>query len=96
VAVPAGDQLYGGGTQPTGMGLFALVAGEQGTPNLPSVASSRTFGNSGAAYQTGFADPDTGLSFCMLSNGYPTSGYDYSTRGRALMANISNLAADLT
>ena len=96
VAVPAGDQLYGGGTQPTGMGLFVLVAGDKGTPNLPSVASARTFGNSGAAYQTGFADPASGLSFCMLSNGYPTSGYDYSPRGRALMTNISNLAADLT
>jgi CubicO group peptidase (beta-lactamase class C family) len=96
VAVPAGDPLYGGGTRPTGMGLFVLVAGEQGTPNLPSVASSRTFGNSGAAYQTGFADPETGLSFCLLSNGYPTAGYDSTPRGRALMANVSNLAADLT
>jgi CubicO group peptidase (beta-lactamase class C family) len=95
-AVPAGDQIYGGGTRPTAMGLFVLVAGPEGTPNLPSVASEATFGNSGAAYQTAFVDPVTGLSFAMLSNGYPTSGYDYSPRGRALMTNIVNLAADLT
>ena len=95
VAAPAGDATYGGGSQPTAMGLFILVAGEQRTPNLPSVSSPSTFGNSGAAYQTGFADPVTGLSFSMLSNGYPTSGYDRTPRGRAMMANISNLAADL-
>jgi len=95
-AIPAGDQIYGGGTRPSAMGLFVLVAGSHGTPNLPSVASEATFGNSGAAYQTAFADPATGLSFAMLSNGYPTAGYDYSPRGRALMTNIANLAADLT
>lgn len=96
VAVAAGDALYGGGTHPTGMGLFVLVAGEHGTRNLPSLASPAAFGNSGAAYQTGWADPATGVSFSFLSNGYPTSGYDLTPGGKALLVNLNDLAADLT
>ncbi|MFI5953184.1 serine hydrolase domain-containing protein [Cryptosporangium sp. NPDC051539] len=92
VGVPAGDQLYGGGTVDTAMGLFVLVRGA-GTPNLPSTGSPETFGNSGAAYQAAFADPRSGLSFALLSNGYPKAGYDYSPRGRALLDDAVNLAA---
>ena len=94
-AVPAGDQLYGGGTKPVSVGLFVMVAGEQPDMWLPSVGSPRTFGHSGAAYQMGWCDPDSGVSFCLLTNAYPASGYDYSPRARALITNVNNLAADL-
>jgi CubicO group peptidase (beta-lactamase class C family) len=94
-AVPAGDQLYGGGTKPASVGLFVMVAGESPDMWLPSVGSPRTFGHSGAAYQMGWCDPDSGVSFALLTNGYPLSGYDYSPRGVAFITNINNLAADL-
>jgi CubicO group peptidase (beta-lactamase class C family) len=94
-AVPAGDQLYGGGTKPASVGLFVMVAGESPDMWLPAVGSPRTFGHGGSAYQTGWCDPDSGVSFAMLSNGYPTSGYDHTVRGVAFITNVSNLAADL-
>lgn len=94
-AVPAGDQLYGGATKPASVGLFVMVAGQAPDMWLPSVGSSRTFGHSGAAYQMGWCDPDSGVSFCLLTNAYPASGYDYSPRARALITNVNNLAADL-
>jgi CubicO group peptidase (beta-lactamase class C family) len=93
--VPAGDQLYGGGTTPASVGLFVMVAGDAPDQWLPSVGSPRTFGQSGASYQMGWCDPDSAVSFCLLTNAYPTTGYDYSQRGRALIRNVNNLAADL-
>ncbi|QTI71622.1 beta-lactamase family protein [Gordonia polyisoprenivorans] len=94
-AVPAGAQIYGGGTKPASVGLFVMVAGESPDMWLPSVGSPRTFGHSGAAYQGAWGDPDSGVSFALLSNGYPMSGYDYSPRGVAMITNINNLAADV-
>ncbi|MFF7640831.1 serine hydrolase [Streptomyces canus] len=94
---PHGEQIYGGGSnRPTGMGLFVTVAGPDAGSNLPSTGSPALFGSAGAAYQLGFMDPETGLSFACLSNGYPLAGYDHSRRGTALLTNIANLAADLT
>lgn len=94
-AVPAGEQTYGGSTQRVAIGLFVMVAVGDAGMWLPSVGSPRTFGNGGAAYQLGFCDPESGVSFAMLSNGYPASGYDHSRRAQAMMTNIGNLAADL-
>ena len=94
-AVPAGEQIYGGGTKPASVGLFVMVAGDSPDMWLPSVASPRTFGHSGAAYQMAWCDPDSGVSFSLLSNGYPMSGYDHSPRGVAMITNINNLAADI-
>ncbi|MET8167260.1 serine hydrolase domain-containing protein [Streptomyces sp. NPDC005329] len=94
---PYGDRLYGGGSgRRTSMGLFVTVAGPDAGSNLPSTGSPALFGSAGAAYQLGFMDPETGLSFACLSNGYPLAGYDHSRRGTALLTNIANLAADLT
>lgn len=93
---PAGEELYGGSTKRTSMGLFVTVAGPDAGSNLPSTGSAALFGNAGAAYQLGFMDPRSGVSFAMLSNGYPLAGYDTSRRGTAMMTNIANLAADLT
>ncbi|WP_020120433.1 serine hydrolase [Streptomyces canus] len=94
---PHGEQIYGGGSnRRTSMGLFVTVAGPDAGSNLPSTGSAALFGSAGAAYQLGFMDPETGLSFACLSNGYPLAGYDHSRRGTALLTNIANLAADLT
>jgi CubicO group peptidase (beta-lactamase class C family) len=93
---PAGDELYGGSDRRTSMGLFVTVAGPDAGSNLPSTGSAALFGSAGAAYQLGFMDPKSGVSFAMLSNGYPLAGYDTSRRGMAMMTNIANLAADLT
>ncbi|GAA2409972.1 serine hydrolase domain-containing protein [Actinomadura vinacea] len=92
---PAGDELYGGGSKRVGMGLFVTVAGPDAGGNLPSTGSAALYGNSGAAYQLAFMDPETGLSFAWLCNGYPLAGYDLSRRGTALLTNVANLAADL-
>ncbi|MFV2176640.1 serine hydrolase domain-containing protein [Actinomadura sp. LOL_016] len=92
---PAGDELYGGGEKRTGMGLFVTVAGSDAGSNLPSTGSAALYGNSGAAYQLAFMDPESGLSFAWLCNGYPLSGYDQTSWGTALLAGVADLAADL-
>ncbi|MFF4486345.1 serine hydrolase domain-containing protein [Streptomyces sp. NPDC001544] len=93
---PYGEQIYGGGGgRRTSMGLFVTVAGPDAGGNLPSTGSPSLFGSAGAAYQLGFMDPESGLSFACLSNGYPLAGYDHSPRGTALLGDIANLAAGL-
>lgn len=94
-AVPAGEQIYGGSTRRVSVGLFVMVAGPDAGMWMPSVGSPQTFGHGGAAYQLAFCDPVSGVSFAVLCNGYPASGYDYSPRGQAMITNMSNLAADL-
>ncbi|WP_405856596.1 beta-lactamase family protein [Streptomyces sp. NBC_01515] len=94
--LPYGEQIYGGGgSRRTSMGLFVTVAGPDAGSQLPCTGSPSLFGSAGAAYQLGFMDPESGLSFACLSNGYPLAGYDHSRRGTALLTNIANLAADL-
>lgn len=95
-AIPAGDKLYGGGDKPASVGLFVNVRGDHPGGWMPATGSPSTFGHGGAAYQIGFCDPESGVSFCVLSNGYPQAGYDHSPRGTATLVNWSNLAADLT
>ena len=95
-AVPAGDKLYGGGTRPASVGLFVNVRGEHPGGWMPATGSPATFGHAGSAYQIGFCDPESGVSFCVLSNGYPQAGYDHTPRGTATLTNWANLAADLT
>lgn len=97
ISMPSmGDENYGGRSQPLKMGLFVLVAGEDGGPfHLPTTGSLRTFGHPGAPCQVGFLDPESGVSFAFLTNGYPKSGYDMSRHGRNLMINLGNLAADV-
>ncbi len=95
-ASPVREQLYGGGgSRRTSMGLFVTVAGPDAGSQLPSTGSPSLFGSAGAAYQLGFMDPESGLSFACLSNGYPLAGYDHTPHGTALLTDIANLAADL-
>lgn len=93
--VPQGSESYGGGGRRTGMGLFVTVAGPEAGSGMPSTGSPATFGNTGAAYQIGFMDPVSGVSFVLLSNGYPLSGYDSTPRGLATLKEIADLAASL-
>ena len=49
-------------------------------------ASAATFGHGGAVGQIGLADPETGLSFCYLTNGADLNAVRSSRRGRELTA----------
>jgi CubicO group peptidase (beta-lactamase class C family) len=71
------------GSVPGNVGLFVLVAGDDGLCRgfLPRTASPQTWGHGGAACQLGFVDPGSGLSFAFLTNGYPASGYAVDADG---------------
>jgi CubicO group peptidase (beta-lactamase class C family) len=92
---PAGDQLYGGSNRATHMGLFVTISGEDSGSWMPSTGSPATFGNGGAPCQLGYMDPETGVSFAFLTNGYPMAGYDYSRLGLNRTINLANLGNDL-
>ena len=92
---PVGDQLYGGGDVVTHTGLFLTVSGDSPGDWMPATASPAAFGNGGAPCQLAFIDPETGVSFAFLTNGYPMSGYDYTRAGVNRRINIANLAGDL-
>ena len=55
--------------------------------------SSRTFGHAGAAGQIAFADPDTGISFCYLTNGIDANVLRQSRRTAGLASRAGVLAA---
>ena len=92
---PAGDQLYGGSDRSTNMGLFVTISGADHDIWLPSTGSPGTFGNGGAPCQLGYMDPETGVSFAFLTNGYPLAGYDYTRLGTNRTINLANLGNDL-
>ena len=88
-----------GGTRsiPGNVALFVVVAGDDGLQRamLPTTGTPTLFGHGGAPCQIAFADPGTGVSFALLTNGYPASGYDLSRLAQNRVINIGNLAADL-
>jgi CubicO group peptidase (beta-lactamase class C family) len=96
VTMPVTGERGGTRSVPGNVALFVLVAGDDGLSRgfLPTACSPRTFGHGGAPCQIGFADPETGLSFAFLTNGYPASGYEQSRIGLNRIINIGNLAAD--
>jgi CubicO group peptidase (beta-lactamase class C family) len=69
-------------------GLFVMIEG-------PATASARTFGHSGAPSQLTWCDPEVGLSFAFLHNGYGPSGYDKTRSGASRSHVISAMAGDL-
>ena len=77
------------------LGLFVCIAGNEGGAYLPVTASPSTYGMGGAPCQASFMDPEHGVSFCFLTNGYPMSGYDHSRAGENRWRLIANLAGDL-
>ncbi len=53
-------------------GLGVVIAGDDGNANrrgFGHTQSARTFGHNGAGGQVAWADPESGLSFCYLTNG---------------------------
>jgi len=72
--------------------LGLVIAGGDGKAarrGMPKTASPRTFGHHGVGGQVAWADPDTGISFCFLTNGLDASPIRAGIRGLAL----SNRAA---
>ena len=96
VTLPITGERGGTPSVPGNVALFVAVAGDDGLSRafLPTATGRRTFGHGGAPCQIGFADPDTGLSFAFLTNGYPATGYEQSRLGLNRIINIANLAAD--
>jgi CubicO group peptidase (beta-lactamase class C family) len=96
VTLPVTGERGGTRSVPGNVALFVVVAGDDGLSRgfLPTACSPATFGHGGAPCQIGFADPETGLSFAFLTNGYPASGYEQSRIGLNRIINIANLAAD--
>jgi CubicO group peptidase (beta-lactamase class C family) len=79
---------YGTTTHVGRSGLFVMVEG-------PPTASAATFGHSGAPSQLTWCDPEVGLSFAFLHNGYGPTGYDKSRSGASRSTVISALAGEL-
>jgi CubicO group peptidase (beta-lactamase class C family) len=96
VTLPITGERGNAPSVPGNVALFVLVKGDDGLSRgfLPTACSPQTFGHGGAPCQIGFADPQTGLSFAFLTNGYPASGYEQSRIGLNRIINIANLAAD--
>ncbi|MCB9372208.1 MAG: beta-lactamase family protein [Microthrixaceae bacterium] len=77
---------------PANRTLGLVVAGDDGKAamrGMGHVVSPRAFGHNGAGGQIAWADPDTGLSFCYLTNGIDAHLFRQWRRGPSL----SNRAA---
>jgi CubicO group peptidase (beta-lactamase class C family) len=96
VTLPVTGERGGTRSVPGNIALFVAVAGDDGLSRgfLPTATGPATFGHGGAPCQIGFADPQTGLSFAFLTNGYPSTGYEQSRVGLNRIINVANLAAD--
>lgn len=67
--------------------LGLIVAGDDGKSNVRGFGhtnSARTFGHNGAGGQIAWADPESGLSFCYLTNGMDQHVIRQGRRGIAL------------
>jgi CubicO group peptidase (beta-lactamase class C family) len=74
--------------------LGLIVAGDDGLAvrrGFGTTSSPRAFGHSGAGGQLAWADPDTGVSFCYLTD---ASGANLLREGRR-RAGLSNRAGGL-
>jgi CubicO group peptidase (beta-lactamase class C family) len=74
------------GTQ-TRMGLYVLIGG-------PPTASAAAFGHGGAPTQMSWCDPQSGVSFAFVTNGYPVAGYDRTRAGLNRIAVLGAMAFD--
>jgi CubicO group peptidase (beta-lactamase class C family) len=87
-----GDPLF---NTPANRALGVVVAGDDGKASMRGfgkTGSPRTFGHGGAGGQIAWADPDSGLSFCYVTNGLDQNMIREAKRGVAL----SSIAAELT
>lgn len=76
-----------------------MTAGGDGRSHLRGfgrTASPRTFGHDGAGGQIAFADPETGISFCYLTNGLDQNLVRESRRTTALASIAADSLAETT
>lgn len=82
---------------PANRGLGVVIAGDDGHSHFRGgfgkAGSPRRFGHDGAGGQIAWADPDTGLSFCYLTNGYDLHVIRQGKRGVAL-GSLAGVLAD--
>jgi CubicO group peptidase (beta-lactamase class C family) len=72
---------------PANRGLGVVIAGDDGKANLRGFGhtqSPRTFGHNGAGGQIAWADPESGISFAYLTNGYDEHVIRQGRRGIGL------------
>jgi len=73
-----------------------VVAGDDGKAafrGFGRTASPRTFGHMGAGGQVAWADPESGLSFCYLTNGHDANQLRSGRRGTSLSSKAAACAA---
>ena len=76
--------------------LGLTMAGEGSTAALRGyghTVSPRSFGHAGAGGQIAFADPDSGISFCYLTNGLDANVLREHRRTAGLASRVGPLAA---
>lgn len=74
--------------------LGLIIAGDRSTARFRGyghTVSERAFGHAGAAGQIAFADPDTGISFCYLTNGIDANVLRESRRTAGLASRAGAL-----
>ena len=81
---------------PANRTLGLVVAGDDGQSNMRGMGrtvSPRAFGHNGAGGQIAWADPDTGLSFCYLTNGLDQHQLRQWRRTTAIASRAANCVA---
>jgi len=82
---------------PANRSLGLVIAGDDGRSNLRGMGhtvSARAFGHNGAAGQIAWADPETGLSFCYLTNGVDQHQIRESRRTSGLASRAAVVCRD--
>jgi CubicO group peptidase (beta-lactamase class C family) len=80
---------------PANRSLGLVIAGDDGRTALRGMGrtvSPRAFGHNGAGGQIAWADPDTGLSFCYLTNGLEQNVLREGRRTTAIASRAANCA----
>jgi CubicO group peptidase (beta-lactamase class C family) len=81
---------------PANRSLGLVIAGDDGLAHrrgMGKTTSARTFGHNGAGGQVAWADPETGLSFCYLTNGLDRNLLRAGARGLGLTSRAAACAA---
>jgi CubicO group peptidase (beta-lactamase class C family) len=87
------DPLIGGAPASRTRGL--VVAGDDGKSafrGFGRTVSGRAFGHMGAGGQVAWADPETGLSFCYVTNGMDANLLRSGRRGTSLSSKAAACA----
>ncbi len=88
------DPLY---RVPASRALGTVVSGDDGKGNMRGFGktlSPRAFGHGGAGGQIALADPETGISFCYLTNGHDRHLLRQARRGVAIASHAGMVTRD--